>query len=398
MTPQRPSLLSSSELTYHRTTLSSHPPLLPDARKPTTFRPMVPETDLLPAANGSARLCFADGTEAIVGVKAEVEKTGDDQHGNVDHRGRDAEMVGAHARDGGDRREEEAKEKEKKKEGEDGWIEVTVDIPGQRDDDAMVVFLAQMLQEGLVADGRLKNRLVINSRWHWRLFVDVNENFLPPSLLFIPGSTIVRSFLKRINQLTEPIPQILLLSPPHTYPLPLLSLTTHLALLSARLPALISSHDEDPLFDDDWDASIPLYPPTKPPIGKGNDVPSSATEMTSTRPPITLLVTAIASNIFFDPTHAELAVADAVLAITVAASSSIEVDGPQLLAVRTIDLPSTLSTSASEREEQAKGGAEGGCKARKGGMSRGMLKKMVARCVDKGGVGEEVLNGLLEFT
>ncbi len=57
--------------------------------------------------------------------------------------------------------------------GDEKWIEVTVDMPGQRDDDATVVFLAQMIHEGLVADGWLKNRLVINARWHWRLYIDV---------------------------------------------------------------------------------------------------------------------------------------------------------------------------------------------------------------------------------
>ncbi|CAF9942211.1 hypothetical protein IMSHALPRED_003417, partial [Imshaugia aleurites] len=69
-----PTLLSPSELSYLHTSLSLHPPIRPDARPPTSFRPLVAETDLLPSANGSARLCFADGTEAIVGVKAEVEK------------------------------------------------------------------------------------------------------------------------------------------------------------------------------------------------------------------------------------------------------------------------------------------------------------------------------------
>lgn len=61
--------------------------------------------------------------------------------------------------------------------GEDKWIEVTVDMPGQRDDDAIVVFLAQMIREGLVADGGLRNRLVINARWHWRLYIDVRISF-----------------------------------------------------------------------------------------------------------------------------------------------------------------------------------------------------------------------------
>ncbi len=62
--------------------------------------------------------------------------------------------------------------------GEGRWIEVSVDMPGQRDDDAMVVFLGEMIHEGLVADQFLQNRLIINDRWHWRLYIDVC--YIPP--------------------------------------------------------------------------------------------------------------------------------------------------------------------------------------------------------------------------
>lgn len=172
MAPQTPTLLSPSELSYLHTSLSLHPPIRPDARTPTSFRPLVAEIDLLPFANGSARLCFADGTEAIVGVKGEVERTGDARR-NVDIRGEDEEM------------EMEGEEPEGKEgRGEESWIEVSIDIPGQRDDDAMVVFLAQMIGEGLVADGGLKDRLVINGRWHWRLYIDVRPCPALPSLYF----------------------------------------------------------------------------------------------------------------------------------------------------------------------------------------------------------------------
>lgn len=58
--------------------------------------------------------------------------------------------------------------------GQDSWIEVTIDMPGfGRDDDGVVVFLAQMLQEGLVADGGLRDRLWIGWGWHWKIYVDV---------------------------------------------------------------------------------------------------------------------------------------------------------------------------------------------------------------------------------
>ena len=160
MAPQAPSLLSPSELSYLHTSLSLQPPIRPDARALTSFRPLVAEIDLLPSANGSARLCFADGTEAIVGVKAEVEKESTALH-NVEIRGEDADMKDVEHEGGHG------------SEGDDRWIEVIVDVPGQRDDDTMVAFLAQMIREGLLADGVLRARLVINARWHWRLYVDV---------------------------------------------------------------------------------------------------------------------------------------------------------------------------------------------------------------------------------
>jgi exosome complex component RRP42 len=68
-------------------------------------------------------------------------------------------------------------------------------------------------------------------------------------------------------KMTADTQQILLLSAPLSYPLPLLSLTTHLALQHTQLPALISEQDEDPLFNDDWEAAVPLYTSgQKPPI------------------------------------------------------------------------------------------------------------------------------------
>ncbi len=72
--PTTQPLLSPAELAYLHSSLSLSPPIRPDLRAPTQFRPLVAETDILPGTNGSARICFADGSEAIVGVKAEVEK------------------------------------------------------------------------------------------------------------------------------------------------------------------------------------------------------------------------------------------------------------------------------------------------------------------------------------
>lgn len=110
----------------------------------------------------------------------------------------------------------------------------------------------------------------------------------------------------------------------------------------------------------------------------------------------------VGENIFFDPSHAELAVADTVLAVTVASSSSpsasaSELNLPNLLAVRTIDPPSGLSSLAAETEQNGPG-EEGVWTPKKGGMSRIILRKMVGMCIERGGVGIEVLEGLEGFT
>lgn len=155
--------LSPAELSYLQTSLSANPPIRPDGRSPTQFRPLVAEADILPSANGSARVCFSDGTEAVVGVKAEVEKTGRARRaeGEDVDMGEDINATG------------EGK-------GRNEWVEVAIDVPGLRDDDALPVFLGAMLSEALCADGGLGDRLWINERFHWRLYVDVSFSFLEP--------------------------------------------------------------------------------------------------------------------------------------------------------------------------------------------------------------------------
>lgn len=158
-------LFSPAELAYLHSTLSLRPPLRPDGRSPTQFRPLTAETGILPGTNGSARVCFADGTEAIVGVKAEIERTVDVKVGAEDQ----VEEVR------GQKAGEEAEEQERKRQGREDWLEMTVEMPGQqRDDEAGTVFLAEMLREALLADGEVVGRLWINRRFHWRLYLDVS--------------------------------------------------------------------------------------------------------------------------------------------------------------------------------------------------------------------------------
>jgi exosome complex component RRP42 len=177
-----------------------------------------------------------------------------------------------------------------------------------------------------------------------------------------------------------------------------------LALLSTRLPKLKSEQDEDPLFDDDWDASVHLYP-------EG-----------TTKPPITLLVMAVEDSIIFDPSKEELSVAEVVLAVSIASQSllggesgGMEMDSGRelrLLAVRTIDPPSRLTypgvpnslntatggtaVASIEQEVSKREGLteEGVWQPPRGGAKRKLIAGMIARVLEKGGVAEEVLDGL----
>jgi exosome complex component RRP42 len=159
-------LLSPPELSYTHASLLLTPPIRPDARTPTQFRPLIAETNILPGTNGSGRICFPDGNEAVVGVKAEVERS------------LDGSRLVWRKRDG-----EEAQEGR----GENAWVELTIEIPGLRDDDALPVFLAAMLNEALLASGDLVDRLWINHRWHWKLYIDVSlsGSIFPPICLYL---------------------------------------------------------------------------------------------------------------------------------------------------------------------------------------------------------------------
>ncbi|KAK5123104.1 hypothetical protein LTR85_003302 [Meristemomyces frigidus] len=367
--------LSPAELSYLHTSLSQQPPIRPDGRSPTQFRPLIAETDILPSANGSARICFADGTEAVVGVKAEVEKSKTSQalsnNGEVAGQG----VLGLGTGSGRDVDDEDmdGEGEERAGKGRDEWLEVAIEIPGMRDDDALPVFLSAMLMEALLADGGLKDRLWINSRFHWRLYIDVCQ----PYYYTISNSTI------------------LLLSQPLSYPLPLLSLTTHLALLATRLPALVSEKDEDPLFNDDWEASTYLYAHTS----------------FQQKPPVTLLVMSVGDTILFDPSKEELAVADSALAISIAQSSTGEL---RMVALRTVDPPSRLTAAGVPNVLNTTTGATGAqslsaaevlairekdqgqsvWRPPRGGVRRALVARMIKMVVEKGGVGEEVMAGL----
>lgn len=96
-----------------------------------------------------------------MGVKAEVEKSRPARHAEDEGQGEDVDM-GEDINATGEGQ------------GRNEWLEVAIDVPGLRDDDALPVFLGAMLSEALCADGGLRDRLWINARFHWRLYVDVS--------------------------------------------------------------------------------------------------------------------------------------------------------------------------------------------------------------------------------
>ena len=95
-----------------------------------------------------------------MGVKAEVEKS-------------TAKYTSGYSGEGEEAEERERKGAEEVR-GRSEWVELTVEIPGFRDDDSMPVFLAAMLSEALLADGDLAKKLWINRRYHWKLCIDVS--------------------------------------------------------------------------------------------------------------------------------------------------------------------------------------------------------------------------------
>ncbi|KYG49044.1 hypothetical protein M433DRAFT_361488 [Acidomyces richmondensis BFW] len=267
--------LSPAELAYHHASLSLTPPIRPDARGPREFRPMIAETDILPAVHGSARVCFADASEAVVGVKAEVERTRA-QPAIVCEEPRKWKNNNTIDQDPDQDLDDEDTTSAHKSPADD-YISLTIN--SSRDDDPLPSILTSLLLHPLLAStGR---RLHINTRFHWHLHLDL--------VLIGPSSS------------SPPIPAAAI---------PLLSTAIHLALRATRLPALVSEADDDPLFSDDWAEATWLYPPHSRALG----------------PPVVVLL-AVAGrgrgrdgNVLVDPGWEEIAVAEGLVVVVVIAS------------------------------------------------------------------------------
>jgi exosome complex component RRP42 len=167
--------------------------------------------------------------------------------------------------------------------------------------------------------------------------------------------------------------------------------------LSTRLPKLKSQGEEDPFFEDDWNLAEYIY---------------TQQNAKHARPPVTLLVISTGNNVIFDPTREEIAVADSVLAVSIARDTESAGGELRLLSIRMIDAPSRLTqhgipdsenaatmgtTSAVQATDVATGTDEevpGVWKPRRGGIARSVISKIIKTVLQKGGVGDEVMEGL----
>lgn len=125
-------MFSTAELSYLRDSLKSQPPIRPDGRSATQFRPLEASTGFLPTANGSARVRTADGAECIVGIKAKVAR----------------EPI------------------------QSELINVDVDIAGTRDDHPLPHLLGRTFKSALDTSSSLTAALKISSKYSFKLFID----------------------------------------------------------------------------------------------------------------------------------------------------------------------------------------------------------------------------------
>lgn len=223
---------SPAELSYLKKSLIQSPPIRPDARLTFEFRPIEAVTSVLPSTNGSARVKSSDGGECLIGVKAKVVRNS--KIGLSSENGTDASCSS----------------------GGSPLIKVAVDISGSKEDDPTAVVLSSMLSQVLGSSSELLSRLRITSRFSFQLYIDA-----------------------------------LVLSN-RSHPVGLVSFGIYLALMTTRLPLLISNADdkqaeEIPVFHDDWEEAIPLCKGIK------------------WRPPLLFLLAVVGDTILMDPSFEE---------------------------------------------------------------------------------------------
>ncbi|BFZ59033.1 Exosome complex component rrp42 [Saitoella coloradoensis] len=264
--------LSPAERSYLYTSLSQS--IRPDFRSLTTFRPQSFQTDILPTANGSARVrwggavgaAVAGGVsgagvgEVIVGVKAEIgpSQLFDDGSGT-----------------------------------KGGVVNVNVEITPNadpnttRDDDPLPTLLSTFLSQTLIPAAIPSTALTLGPERAWHIYIDC-------AILSTSG-----------------------------HPLPALSLAVRLAMMTTRLPRVTLTSDIDTEaaqvastggtnvreavidldIDDDWDAALPI--PGVENLG------------------VVSIANVVGRTVFFDAAPGEEEVCDARVAVAVGADGDV---------------------------------------------------------------------------
>lgn len=409
--------LSPAELDYLYTSLNDYPPTRPDLRQTTDFRPLQAETGVLPAVNGSAHVHSADGGEAVIGVKLEVERTiSSPMMFRQNAVTRDEAMDVDHSSDAGKTKGQ------KLLYGRPDWITLTLTLPGVRDDDSTTVALEETLKESLsvrvggtnreLAVLSLQDLLPINTRFHWRINIDVVLISSGPSMASASGTGSGQGSSSGAAV--------------DYSPLPLISFGIYLALRDTRVPLLKSEGEEDPMFEDDWERSTYLYPREEKPVidtsenaGKGKARDGKASKPATSgqvepirqlRPPLTLLVCAVGEKtVLFDPTREELAVADCIVALSLAVAVVLQQQQHQqiqsvtatITSLRTLDLPardtfpgvpdstSTEPGSGTSTTTNTTESIPGVWRPKLGGVKKGLFGKIIRSVLRGDGGGDD---------
>lgn len=351
--------LSPAEYSYLRTSLESNPPVRPDARSIAQFRPLQAATNFMPTCYGSARVRTSDGGECIVGVKAKVTRTSSLSTSS------DGPSVSSLSPQ---------------------LVKVNVEMSGKRDDDPALnnysLTLQKMLQDSKILT---QEKLRLTTRFSFTLFIDA-----------------------------------LVLSHSGNNPLNLLSLTIYLALMSTRLPKLISSTDDSaaeeiPVFDDDWENSVPLAGNVIPDTtsnknennssrsisekhkkgGKSKSSKSGSSggdvdmadllesshsiyyRTTPWKPPLLFVFAIIGDTILTDPSVEEEAVADGMITIGWQ-------EGKVIAPLHFTETYSSLSVSSTTSSQGLATSASSAVSRGSGGIRPDVLKKAYALALDAG--------------
>lgn len=318
--------LSPAEYTYLRTSLEAAPPVRPDARAVAQFRPLQAATNFMPTCYGSARVRTADGGECIVGVKAKVTRT--------------QTTIAAG--------------------GIPKLVHVGVEMPGTRDDDPAVATLARTLEEMLRASPVLAaEKLRLTSRFSFTLHVDA-----------------------------------LVLAHNGNNPLNLLSLSIYLALMSTRLPRLVSSTDDSaaeeiPVFDDDWENSVPLAGLIDADPRRTQSARDQRYHKTTPwKPPLLFVFAVVGDSILVDPSVEEEAVADGTLTIGWQ-------QGHVLAPLRYMETYSSSSAAAATSFTDPSKPVAAAVATKSGGINIAVLKKAYALAAEAGADVAEALDRII---